>query len=401
MTIHKKIIHIFSQLFLKGDKYVVIEILNHYIQVTVLRTDFKHKEITITRTFYKELEEFNPVRALKEVKKILKKIPSLKNHRIILSLDSLFSTTMYSSVSLVRTNPKEVIDEADLDNLISQSIWRFFDKHRFKVAQKMNVDEVDVLLTDVRIRDIRIDSHRVVNPIGFKAKAVEIFFSQTFITREFLRELREFLPRENIELMIEGGTALAHVLSHARGSSDFYVANIFPTHTAVFAADNQRFGHQDSFEWGGNDLKKYLSRYLHLDSEAADAAIRAYSSDNASGSFLRKFETMLVQELNVFANGVESLVDSGPTEVYVNSFFNMPPVIYTSRFQSRFQKPVKLLSLSTNFITEKLGYKIQYKTSAEVKNPLMLTGAILELTLLPQNDTMSHLANRRVRWLVT
>lgn len=380
---------------------MVIEILNHYIQVTVLRTDFKHKEITITKTFYKEIEELHPVTTLKEVKKILKKITNLKKYRIVLSLDSLFATTMYSSVSLVRTNPKEVIDEADLDNLISQSIWRFFDKHRFKVAQKMNVDEVDVLLTDVRIRDIRIDSHRVVNPIGFKAKSVEIFFSQTFITREFLRELREFIPRENIELMIEGGTALAHVLSHARGSSDFYVANLFPNHTAVFAADNQRFGHHDSFEWGGDDLKKHLGRHLHLDSVAAEDMIRAYSSDNASGGFLRKFETILVQELNVFANGVESLVDSGPSEVYVNSFYNMPPVIYSSRFQNRFQKPVKLLSLSTNFITEKLGYKIQYNTSVEVRNPLMLTGAILELTLLPQNDTMSHLANRRVRWLVT
>jgi len=388
-------------MFLKGDKYVVIEVLNHYIQVTVLRTDFKHKQITVTRTFYKELSEFDPATALKEVKKILKKITGLKNYKIVLSLDALFATTMYSSVSLVRTNPKEVIDEADLDNLISQSIWRFFDKHRFKIAQKMNVDEVDVLLTDVRIRDIRIDSHRVVNPIGFKAKSVEIFFSQTFVAREFMRELRELLPRENIELIIEAGTALAHVLSHARGSSDFYVANLFPGHTAVYAADNQRFGHHDRFDWGGNDLKKYLSRYLHLGPEAAESTIKSYSEDNASGNFLRKFEAMLVQELSVFANGIESVVDAGPAEVYVNSFFNVPPVIFTGRFQNRFEKPVRLLSLSPSFITEKLGYEIQYKTSETVRNPLILVGSILELTLLPQNDTMSHLANRRVRWLVT
>ena len=181
MKFHNKVIHIFSQLFLKGDKYVVIELLDHYIQVTVLRTDFKTKQITITRAFSEEIPEFNAVSALKEARRILKKISGLKKYKIILSLDSSFATTMYSSVSLVRTNPKDVIDEADLDNLISQAIWRFFDKHRFRVAQKMNVDEVDVLLTDVRIRDIRIDGHRVVNPIGFKSKAVEIFFSQTFV----------------------------------------------------------------------------------------------------------------------------------------------------------------------------------------------------------------------------
>lgn len=380
----------------------MIEILNHSVQVTVLRTDFKQKEITITRNFYKEISEFNAIIAFSEVKKILKKIRGLKNYKIILSLDSLLATTMYSSVSLVRANPKEIIDEADLDNLISQAIWRFFDKHRFKVAQKMKADEVDILLTDVRIRDIRIDGHRVVNPIGFKAKAVEIFFSQTFLTRECMREIRDIFPKENVALMIEAGTALSHVLSHARGNSDFYVANLFPSHTAMFASSgNQRFGHSDSFDWGGNDLKSFLGRYLRLDQDTSDKVIDSYIADNASAGFSRKFETMLIQELNVFANGVESLVGNEPSDVYLNPFFTLPPAVFSSRFQNRFQKPVKLLSLSTNFIIEKFGYKLQYNTSAEVKNPLMVVSAILELTLLPQNDTMSHLANRRVRWLVT
>ena len=401
MKIHDKVIHIFSQLFLKGDKYVVIELLNHYIQVTVLRTDFKTKQITVTRAFCEEITEFNAVSAFKTVRKILKKIGGLKNHKIIFSLDSLFATSMYSSISLVRTNPKDIIDEADLDNLISQAIWRFFDKHRFKVAQKMGVDEVDVLLTDVRIRDIRIDGHRVVNPIGFKAKSVEIFFSQTFVTREFMRELRDVVPKENIVLMIEAGTALSHVISHVRGDADFFIANLFPDHTAVFAASRQKFAHHDRFDWGGNDLKIFLGRYFRLDQGTADLVISNYMNENTSGTFTRKFETMLSQELNVFANGIESLVGDESADVYLNPFFNLPQLVFSEKFQNRFEKPVKLLPLSTNLITEKLGYKLQCKTSAEVRNPLMLLGVVLELTLLPQNDTMSHLANRRVRWLVT
>lgn len=380
---------------------MVIELLNHYIQITVLRTDFKTKQITVTQTFSEEIPEFNAVSVFKSVEKILKKISGLKNYKLILSLDSSFATSMYSSVSLVRTNPKEVIDEADLDNLISQAIWRFFDKHRFKVAQKMGVDEVDVLLTDVRIRDIRIDGHRVVNPIGFKAKSVEIFFSQTFVTREFMRELRNVVPKENIILMIEAGTALSHVISHVRGDADFYIANLFPSHTTVFAASKQKFGHHDNFDWGGNDLKSFLGRYFRLDEGTADLVIANYASENASGPFLRKFETMLAGELNVFANGIESLVGNEQADVYVNPFFTLPQLVFSDKFHNRFEKPVKLIPLSTNLITEKLGYKLQYKTSAEVKNPLMLLGVILELTLLPQNDTMSHLANRRVRWLVT
>ncbi|MDE2001042.1 MAG: hypothetical protein KGI60_00565 [Patescibacteria group bacterium] len=386
---------------MKGDKYIVVEILGRDIRVTVLRTDFSHKQITVARTWQATAADDTPLAALKEVKKILRRIPNAKTHKIVLALDSRLATTMYASVSLVRQNAKEVIDEADLDNLISQAIWRFFDKHRFKVSQKMNIDEVDVLLTDVRIRDIRIDGHRVVNPIGFKAKSVEIFFSQTFVPREFMRDIRELLPKENIVLMMEAGTALAHILSHVRGDGDFYVANLFPKHTAVFASLRQRFGHQDWFDWGGDHLPSSVSRYFHLDPDTSRALIRLYATENMSGGFSRKFEPMLVTELTSFANGIESMVGDDPSEVYVNTIAEMPPVLFSSRFQNRFRKPVKLLSLSTQFITEKLGYGIHYMKAGEMDNPLICVSSLLELALLPQEDTLSHLANRRVRWLVT
>ncbi len=380
----------------------MIEILNHYVQVTVLRTDFGHKEIRILKAFSRELPRLDPHLALKEVRRMLRKIPGLSQYRIVVGLDSLLATTLYASIPLVRTNPKEVIDEADLDNLISQAIWRFFDKHRFHIAQKLGVDEVDVLLTDVRIRDIRIDGHRVVNPIGFKAKTVEIFFSQTFVARNFMSELREAIPRERIDLLIEAGTALSHVLARARGDGAFYMANLFPSHTAVFAAAHPHFGHEDSFAWGGDNLTRYVSRSFHVDPETAAALLRTYADARGSEPFLRKFEGVVTHELGSFANGVESLVDRDIPDVYVNPFIPMPAVIFSSRFQSRFDRPLRLLPLSTQFITEKLGYTVQYnKAASGIRDPLMLFGVLLELTLLPQSDTMSHLADRRVRWLVT
>ncbi|MDO8429882.1 MAG: hypothetical protein Q7S73_00770 [bacterium] len=391
------------RLFHKSDSYLLIEVLNHYVQLTVLKVDSNRKKILVVKSFFKPVSDFSSISIVKELKSLLKKIRNPKSYKIILSLDSKLGTTIHSSVSLVRQNSKTVIDEADIDNLISQAIWRFFDRQRLKVAQKMDIDDVDVLLSDVRIRGIRLDGHRVVNPIGFKSKSVEIFFSQTFIVREFMRGLRDLLPKDNLVLITETGTAISHILSKILGKDQFFLANLFPDQTSIYLASSNRLSHLDNFEWGENQLTHLLGRHFRLDSETAKSVIDNYIADNASQNFLRRFEGILTKELQIFVNGLESLVgeENKSSDIYLNSFFNLPPVVFSSRFQNRFQKSIKLLPLSTNLITEKLGYEVQFKKSVSVKNPLSLLAAFFEINFLPQNDKMSHLANRRVRWLVT
>lgn len=388
-------------LFAKSDKYLVIEILNDYAQITVLKVNPLKKTLWVKENWVEQLKEFSPSEILDKIKLLLGRVGKLRKYKIILSLDSCLTTTLYASLSLIRPNSREVIDEADIDNLISQAIWKFFDKHRFRVAQKMEVDDIDVILSDVHIRGIKIDGHKVINPIGFKAKSVEIFFSQTFIIRELLRGLRELIPKENIFLITEAGIAISHIFTKILDKNKFFVANLFPSHTAVFLASDHRLNHLDNFPWGENQLLQLLLRYFRLDWGTAQNVLQAYINSRASGNFLRRLENILIKELQIFANGLESVIGEENAEVYLNPFFSIPQLLLSNRFQGRFQKPVKLSLLSTNLITEKLGYTVQYKASAKVKNPLSLLAAFVEATLLPQNDKMSHLANRRVRWLVT
>jgi len=390
-----------SRLFSKSDSYLLIEILNHYVQVTFLKVYPEKKQIRAVKNLAAELPEFNIVNAVESLKLLLRKFGKLNKYKLILSLDADFATTIYSSVALVRPHPKEIIDEGDLDNLISQAIWRFFDRHRLRVAQKMGIEDVDVLLSDVRIRGIKLNGHKVVNPIGFKAKAVEIFFSQTFMGRALMRELRELLPRANIVLITEAGTALSHVLSQALAKDSFLIANLFPDETAVYQVSGSRLSHLDNFGWGEKDLHHLLGRYFRVEPVVASSLIANYSSNNASRNFLRRFENILTKELQVFVNGLESLTKEEAVEIYLNSFFTLPPVVFSDRFHNRFQKPLKLLPLSTNLVTEKFGYAVEWKKSVVVKNSLSLIAAFLEVNFLPQNDKLSHLANRRVRWLIT
>ncbi|MBI3046502.1 MAG: hypothetical protein HYY86_03155 [Candidatus Harrisonbacteria bacterium] len=397
----QKIREFIIRLFTKSDSYLLVEILNHYVQITLFRVYPDEKLIFIKKSWIKEVPDFTAYNILQAFSFLLKKAGNPNKYKIILSLDSFFATTIYSSVALVRPRPKEIIDEADMDNLISQAIWRFFDRQRLKAAKKMGIDDVDVILSDVRIRGIKLDGHKIINPIGFKAKAVEIFFSQTFLPRELLRGIRDFLPKGNIALITETGTAMSHILSKALGQDRFLVANLFPDQTAIFSASAGRLSHLDDFEWGEKDLIHLLGRHLQVDPAAARLLVKNYADRNASEGFLRRFENILFKELQIFANGLESLVPEDNNQVYLNPFFTLPPVVFSDRFQNRLQKNLTLLPLSTNLITEKLGYEVQFKKSASVKNLWTVLAAFLEINFLPQNDKMSHLANRRVRWLVT
>lgn len=393
---------ILDRFTVKTPNFLVIEIVNHYLQITILRADFADKKITVYRNWIKELEKLNSDYLLREIRKVLKKIPRKSDFEVILNLDSNLATTIYSSVSLVRSKPKDVIDEADLDNLISQAIWRFFDKQRPKAAKKMSVEEIDVLLSDVRIRGIKVDGHKVVNPLGFKAKSIEIYLSETLAVRNFIKGLREIMPANKIVFVSEAGTTLSHtLLKSVKEKNPLFLVNLFPNQTNVFHASPGRLYHIDSFNWGGNSLVNNLTESFRLDGAVARAMIDIYNKNAGSPHFSRRLENILIDESQVLANGIESIVpDAG--KIYINPYFNLPSCFVSDRFESRFSKNFNVQLLSTDSVMKNSGFTLQFNKSAQkIRNLATLLSVLSELSSMPKNEKISYLANRRVRWLLS
>ena len=152
----------------KKDSFLVVEILPHNeIRTNLVKLDSENRDIILETSFnfYPEKNVDHP--NFSAFKKNLRKFGKLANYKIAVGIDSQYASTVYSSVSLVRNNAKDLIDESDLDNLISQAVWKFFDRHRLRVAQKLGVNDVDVLLTDVRIEKVLLYRPLLFNPILF------------------------------------------------------------------------------------------------------------------------------------------------------------------------------------------------------------------------------------------
>ena len=372
----------------KGERFLVVEIFEHNNRAAYIQADFQNKAIK----FVKVLSHL-------DLGKLLKKFGRLSKYKIILSLDSHLASTIYSSVVLVRENYKELVDEPELDNLISQAIWKFFDRQRNKVSAKLGVTDLDIVLTDVKIRGIKLDGHKVVNPMGFKAKTVEVQFSQTFLVREYINKLKELLPLTDGIFAAENGTAFASVMSKSNPKDNFLIANIFKNKTLLFLFDGSQSGYLDKFNWGEDNLNKSLASDLSVESDVAGLVIHKYLRNEVSQSFKRRLEGLLLKELAFLARGLNVACKKTDAEtIYLHPFFNFP-AIFSGSFRSHFDRQVDLSVLDHQLISKNFGFDIKFKNSGDVDASFSFLASLLEWYLSPHEDKMSQLAKRRVRWL--
>jgi len=381
----------------KDDRFLVVEMFEHGVRVASIAADFFNKKLRVLK-----------IRTGPDMKKLLKKFgpfgwlraSRLGKYKIIVGLDSHLASTIYSSVLLPRDKHKELIDEPELDNLISQAIWKFFDRSRNKVAGKMGVADMDIMLTDVRIRGIKLDGHKVVNPLGFSAKTVEVQFSQTFLSRGLIDSLKEMLPINQVVLISENGTAWSSVIAKADLSRNkFLLANIFPSKTQLFFSDGSQNSYFDHFHWGENNLKQSLASDLSLGMDVVGLVIDRYLSAKTSSAFQHRFEGMVMRELATLARGLDGASRKADTRViYVNPFFRLPN-IFANNFRNQFGRSVSLEPLTLDLISQKFGFEITFKNNSDANHAFSLLAAVMEWYLAPQDDRMSQLAKRRVRWL--
>jgi hypothetical protein len=369
-----------------------------YLQATFLKADFANKNILILGNWTRKLEKLETFYLLGEIKKIFKKIPK-SDFGVVFNIDSSLSSTIHSSVSLLRAKPKDLIDEGSLDNLISQAIWKIFDRHRLGISKKLKICEVDVLLSDVCIHGIKIDSHKVVNPIGFSAKSLEIYLSITFTAKDFIKGLHKIIPANKIISINESGVLLSKALFSAIGNEPIYLVEAYSDNTKVFQAYAENYCYLGEFRWGESRLLKSLSNNMKLEENISRKIMEIYSKNEGSDHFIKKIENYLIEECRVLANEIEALARE-PKKIYLNFHFDFPASLISRRFDSRFSGGFSIELLSTNLIMKNLGFTVQFSRFAhEIKNLAVLFSSVWNLSLTHQNEKATYLANRRARWI--
>ncbi len=248
----------------------------------------------------------------------------------ILDLDSKSAVTIFSSVTIPHVNPREELGLVDLENYISQAIWKTFDSCRSEAASRLEVNEVDLLLTDARIIEVKIDGHPVINPHGFTGKELQVLLLITIVKRDkFIEEAEIF----------EGGSIRAYLLTRKLNLGHGIYIEIGDNSTTVFLIGPLKIGYLSEFEWGYNQILAALKEELGISSETAKNFYLRYIEDKTSSKAAKKLDKIFYNTFSSFVNGsvmaFKNFLHLGSAKLpplYLKSFFPLPASVYQKKF---------------------------------------------------------------------
>jgi hypothetical protein len=396
----KFIQNIASRFFARGEQFLVAEIVGGRVYITQAQADFEKKAFILTKTVTGLYPAQKPMTAIPILRNLLKSFSSITGCKVIISLGSELGTTLHSTIALTRDNAKQPIDESDLDNRVAQGMWKVFDRERGQAAKKMHIDDLEVLLTDVRIKSIRLDGHKVINPIGFSAETIELHFNQTFLPQRFAAELRASFIGVEIVLMAESGVIHSDMLTKLGFPKTFMFAEITPHETRAFLVKDENISYVDTVPWGRQHIPHALGNGFSVEKRVAENLLDAYRIRRASHVALKRIEKAILSEVETFVDYLSPLLAGQKLKtVFVSGGSEIPEMVFGRSFSAQRGK-VKFTPVSFDIFEKKLGFTSVLKRDVPESIAFSALSVVLEFYFLKRDDKINRIAKRHARWLI-
>lgn len=117
---------------------------------------------------------------------------------VVIAADSSLAYTTVVPISLKRDSAQAPLVPIELENLLSQAVGKIYNQCREAASRELGVNDLDTVLAHSKIVNFKVDGHRVMNPVGFRARTVEAVFDLTLTSRDVLRDVQALLAsRDN------------------------------------------------------------------------------------------------------------------------------------------------------------------------------------------------------------
>jgi len=221
-------------------------------------------------------------------------------YKALTPLDSKSAVTVFKSVRIARSNPREELTPVDLENLLAQALWRSFDQLRNDAAARLRVNEVDLLLTDARVAGIRIDGHQVLSPEGFTGREIELQLCLTIVRRDKLPEKGG--------IVFEEGSVRAYLTAVKAKEIEIIYVDSGDDITTVFGVAPGLTSYIGEFKWGRNDLVEAFAAGFGTAAEVGNALYLRYAAHEISPRVRKRFDEIFRSSFGTFVNGLTMAV---------------------------------------------------------------------------------------------
>jgi hypothetical protein len=398
-----KVTNIFQHLFggLKPQKYfLVIEVLHDLVQVAPCVVERDEKRFYISNRAQAYPRQLSLIETIRTIANLVKTHAHFDNPRIALVLDSSLARTIRTTIVITRKDHKTQITDAEFEDIISRLLWKVFDKKRPDVAKQLDVSEVDLVLADAHILNIKLDKHKVNNPLGFIAKTIELELEITYTTRQFFEPLQEIIPYEHIVLLQEAGTLWAMALAHQHTTHDFLLGTLFHDQSIFFSRAEQTIHYGDRIEWGMNHIYHAIVDMFGVDFKTAKVIFSLYQHENMSSSLLRLITAHLTDRLDMFWHTVYTQGRRKQIKtMYLISRFSLPNILQTAALTRRRNYPLNVIAVDENFVGENFGFQLQLKTNDPKVYPITLFLSAIGFHIQDSSSVFGRMVKRQARWI--
>jgi len=213
-----------------------------------------------------------------------------------------------TTVRYRRDNPKEKISFKELKEIVENVQEKAFGKIRSQLAWETGYRELDVRLVNAAVVDVKIDGFKVVNPLGFQGKEVEIGIFNAFAPIVHLGALETIADELGLDLLSIAAEPYAVARSVGLEEKPDFAAIFIDMGggtTDIAVVRNGGVEGTKMFALGGRAFTRRISELLGLSFEEAERLKIEYSQGRLDAEMRQKIADIIAPDVEVWLSGVE------------------------------------------------------------------------------------------------
>ena len=269
----------------------------------------------------------------------------------IAALDSSLAHTAIIPVSHVRERIREPLRAQELEDILGQHIGRALPQARKDAARELGVDELDALLAKAQVADFKIDTHRVLNPLGFRAQRVDAVVRLTFTTREAFTETKRIFGGRGSLFFADITDAELSLLERVE-TLPLNLIRIRPWQSSRFSTNHTQAGyavHRGDLAWRARGFEEAVQEAWGVSQAVAHRLYKMRIKNEFGEPVLRFFDRIFLPRVKSFFAEVTAMKTKGA--FYVDATCALP-----FAFNSR--KILGLKEPPMDALLERLGFTL-------------------------------------------
>ncbi len=258
---------------------------------------------------------------------------------IVIAADSSVAHTALVPVHLRRENKTHPLNATELENLLAQEVGKVFSVCRKEAGKQLKVDELDVILAASRVMNFRIDGHRVLNPLGFKASELEVVLELILTTRPVYEDIKNFAGRRQDFFFTELTRSELNVLQKTE-EAPLSVLRLGETGSTYATIESAKLGQtiaRGKFPFRTGSFLEAIEQGWLVNRETAEVVYEMYLRRDVSGHTEKAIGKLLAPAEKSFFKAFKEAKLKGP--VYVESEIPLPWPLPLTKYGRKLAAP--------------------------------------------------------------